>query len=431
MNWRGVVVLVLSSWLGVASAAPVNYSFRGLNVTRVNGETHLRGTSPGGFDAAGVTVGAQTVASFGTVALPFKVVEFAASSPIAATAAAAAVTAVKLNPAGLITSAVASYLLTKGIEYANGQLTKTETLQGTETATYYCYGPGGSTYCHRTLQAGCTGFETQWPAGYGPFIARPDNEAWPGRFCEFMGPSKPYAGYGQALNIMQSCYTPEGGPVVYPNNGACTAQSVGRPLVDSDWDAARVGYWPDAATRELIRNGVPLPTDKTVFNPVSSDVPVGDPYVDPVTGKRYQDIARVTPSPSTPEVADVQMVKQQVDSTGAPVVDSGTGQPVPPEEETDWCKKNPDASGCKPLDEVDDVELQQDTITLSISPVSGFGPDTGTCPADRTLFIKGGSPIVWSWGQYCTFAEGIRPLIVGFAWLSALMIVVGVARRNS
>jgi hypothetical protein len=406
---RNLLALLAALWCGFVSAAPVAYSFRGINVTRVDGVTHLRGTSPGGFDAGGASVGAQTVASFGSVTLPYKVAEFAAASPIAATAAAAAVTAVRLNPAGLVTSAVASYLLTKGLEYANGSFNKLTTVLTVPTGmptTNYCANYNNAYYGYS--------YTTNWTQASATLCRAT---------CAGTGPSNGavYGNYACTL----SC--PAGQTLV---NGQCSADAKIAPT-ESDWDAARVGYWPDAANRDLIRNGVPLPTDKSVFNPVSKDVPIGDPYVDPVTGKRYQDTARVTPSPTTPEVADVQMFKQEVDATGAPVVNSGTGQPVPPVEDTDWCKKNPDASGCKPLDEVPDVELQEDTITLSISPVSGFGPETGTCPADRTLFSKGGSPIVWSWGQYCTFASGIRPLIVGFAWISALMIVVGVARRNS
>lgn len=432
------LALVLMLAVGRVFAASVPLTYKGLGVVKRSDGWHYQGTVPAqtgdytllstaGVPKINANASANWFVGMGALVQNGGVV-FNAAVPIAATAAAAAVTAVRANPAGLITSAVASYLLSKGIEYANGELTKTETLQGTETATYYCYGPGGATYCHRTLQAACSGFETQWPAGYGPFIARPENTSYPGRYCEFMGPSRPFAGYGQAMNIMQSCYTPEGSPVVYPNNGTCTAQSVGRPLVESDWDAARVGYWPDDAIRDLVRNGVPLPTDKPTFTPESKDVPVSDPYVDPTNGKRYRDVARVTPSPSAPDSADVQTVKQEVDQAGNPV--EVGGQPVAPEKETDWCKLHPEAAGCQPLDDVPDVDIPQTTNNFSVNPVSGFGADNAACPAGQHLFTRGGQSVDWSWSQVCTFANGIRPLVIAFAWIAAIAMVLVVGRRN-
>ena len=421
--WSALAFLFVLSSQAIGATVP--YKFNGMNVTREGGVTYLRGTSPSEVASAGVSVSNHVISAAGSanwyVGIGALVqnggVVFNAAVPVAATAASVAVTAVRANPAGLITSAVASYLLGKGIEYVNGQFVKPAPAVGIGT----CGGsglPGNSGFVGGTNEsaASCvsrlrTALQTVYPND-GPFnpVAGPSpNYVWSHNTCTSLG-----CGWNVG-SWTQTGSTP-GTPV---------------PAVDSDWDAARTGYWSDQATLDLVKAGVPLPTDKAVFSPSSKDVPLADPYVDAVSGKRVQEVARITPQPSALDTATVQVLTQEVDANGQPVIDSGTGQPVSPSEPTDMCKLNPEASGCKPLDEVPDIDLPEDTITLSISPVSGFGPDSGTCPADRTLFTKGGSPVVWSWAQYCTFASGIRPLIVGFAWLAALMIVIGVARRNS
>jgi len=422
------VGLLLGSLSAASFAATVAYKFNGMNVTREAGVTHLRGTSPSEFAASGATVSNHIISGSGSAnwyvgtgaLLQSGGVVFNAAVPIAATAAAVAVTAVRANPAGLITSAVASYLLSKGISYVDGQFKQS----------------GGDMPANPFYPSvACKGVPP--PCG-GPNQLAPNSSCYTdggGHYTRSMGGV--LEGY-QAVNTCgdDSIFMPLNGTPTPSqcltgtwNGSSCTGEPV--PATESAWDGARVGYWPDPAIYDLVKAGVPLPTDHAIFTPDHKDVPLSDPYLDPVTGKRYQDVARVTPQPSAPDTATVQTVKQEVDANGQPVLDQGTGQPVPPEAETDLCKLNPDASGCKPLDEVPDVELEENTITLSISPISGFGPDTGTCPSPRSLFSKGGQPVVWEWTQYCDFASGIRPLIIGFAWISALMIVIGVARRNS
>jgi len=400
----------VSTW---ASAGTVPYKFNGMNVTREGGVTYLRGTSPAEVAAAGVTVSGNTVLSGGAVAVTFKQVTFADAVPLAAGAATVMANAVKLNPAGLLTSAVGGYLLTKGLEYAQGEWKKIQSSPPTVTEEWI---PCGTT---------CWASGTADPAS--SCYARGGQSLGAVKTTEQGVPTAYYCNgsYGGFTYRASQTVTCPGG--AQPVNGQCSGGST--TAVDSDWTAARSGTWPDPAILDMVKNGVPLPTDKAVFTPPYKDIDLSDPYIDPVTGKRFKDQARVTPLPSAPDTADVQVTKQEVDANGQPVTSGGA--PVPPVEETDLCKLNPNASGCQPLDDVPDVELPESEITLSISPVSGFGPDSGTCPASSTLFSKGGQPIVWSWQQYCDFASGLRPLIVGFAWLSALMIVIAVARRNT
>lgn len=94
------------------------------------------------------------------------------------------------------------------------------------------------------------------------------------------------------------------------------------------------------------------------------------------------------------------------------------------------CEKNPDAAGCKPLDDVEDQNVENRDISLSIIPLPGFGPGTASCPAPVSLGTKGGQAIQWEWTKFCDFSLGIRPLVLAFAWIAAAMIVVGVARKQ-
>lgn len=430
MSLRGFLYLLVGLLLGLDvtlsyAGTTVPYRFNGLNVTREGGATHLRGTSPSEVMSAGVTVENSAIRASGSAnwyagtgaLLQNGGVTFNAVLPLAATAATVAVSAVRLSPGGLITSAVASYLLTKGIEYAEGQFKTTV--------------PGTSSPAPYNIQS-CGVWD---PKNVNPALVC-DNGGMIS-LCAWSKPTPNSSHIDYCGNGANFYFVPAGDsgllacPAGTTRNGSnCDSPASQRPTTEDDWTAARVGNWPDAAMLDLVRNGVALPTDKAQFTPPYKDVPVSDPYVDPVTGKRFQDKARITPSPSNPDQADVQVVKQEVDSDGQPVINSSTGGAQAPEKQEDPCKLNPDASACKPLDEVPDMVIPTQDNPFSLNPVSGFGADNASCPASIHLFNKGGQSIDWSWTQFCTFSQGIRPFVIGFAWLAAIAMVVAVGRRN-
>lgn len=435
---RPLLYLLIGLLLGAnwvfSYAATVPYKFNGLNVTREGGATYLRGTSPSEVAAAGVSVTNGAIQAAGSAnwyagtgaLLQSGGVTFNAVLPLAATAASVAVTAVRLNPAGLVTSAIASYLLTKGIEYVDGQFRKPSSLVDpsySEIMDPVFWDCGGRFYSEADCIAAM--IRPGWPNvvhGQGTFEPGVDNLA--GRaMC-------PGGWFGVIVGGAPKCVTSPGSCPAGSTASGSQCAVPAAPAQESDWDAARVGMWPDPAILDLVRRGVPLPTDKPVFSPAYKDVPLSDPVVDPGTGKRMQDKARVTPNPSAPDTADVQVMKQEVDAQGNPVVDPATGGPSAPTEETDLCKKHPEASACQRLDSVDDVQIPQQDNPFSLNPISGFGADNASCPPSVHLFNKGGQSIDWSWSQFCTFSQGIRPLVIGFAWLAAIAMVVAVGRRT-
>lgn len=376
-------------------------------------------TVAGGFTTASNFVGSFSAAAFNsnfTTQVAGKAVTMPASMRMAANAGQFAVTAVRASPAALAGSAVAAWLLPYGLEWLNNQWNKRQTFEGglewCGTHSDWCQGGWAS-----SKESACNAYAVWYKAVSGT--------------CS--GGSKPnYRGtVSDNTCVIESEFCPGSGTGW---NYVRTSSLMSRNPVNSsvspseaDWAQPAANPLPDLAASELAAKGVALPLEAPKLDPV--DVPLGEPYVDPKTGKRYQDKARITPDSSAKQ-ADVQVYKQEVDANNQPVINPTTGGAAPPEEQTDPCKLNPDASGCKPLDEVEAPDLEKKENPFSLNPVSGFGADNAACPAPQTLFNKGGQTITWDWGKFCGFAQGIRPLIIGFAWLTALMIVVSVGRRN-
>ena len=183
------------------NAATVPYKFNGMNVTRDGGVTYLRGTSPAEVASAGVTVSNHTISAAGSAnwyvgtgaLLQSGGVVFNAAVPIASTAAAVALTAVRANPAGLITSAIASYLLGKGIEYANGSF-NTTVVQGS-TSPVLMYVTGNPSRSFDDGPALCAYLNTLAPANYYNYIWA-TSASYPSGFCKATT-NTPFDGWGR------------------------------------------------------------------------------------------------------------------------------------------------------------------------------------------------------------------------------------------
>lgn len=99
---------------------------------------------------------------------------------------------------------------------------------------------------------------------------------------------------------------------------------------------------------------------------------------------------------------------------------------TPPENQEAMCEKYPHISACQPLTPVESQELPTDEIDISsLTPELSAA---GSCPGDRELTVLG-RPVVWSWQALCTFASGIRPFVLAFAWVGAALLV-GVGIRK-
>lgn len=86
------------------------------------------------------------------------------------------------------------------------------------------------------------------------------------------------------------------------------------------------------------------------------------------------------------------------------------------------CDKYPGSAACATLNEAEDVPLPTSTINASVAPDSGWGADNGTCPAlVQTQSIGAVDP----YGMFCTYASGIRFIVIGFAGIIATLIFIG------
>lgn len=90
----------------------------------------------------------------------------------------------------------------------------------------------------------------------------------------------------------------------------------------------------------------------------------------------------------------------------------------------------PDIAACQKMGELDKVPVANKTVPLAINREEGFGPSEGTCPAPRQFTIMG-KTMAFRWDLLCDFAQGVRPVIIGMAYLAAVLAFLGLSRKGS
>ncbi|MDO9094592.1 MAG: virulence factor TspB C-terminal domain-related protein [Rubrivivax sp.] len=108
---------------------------------------------------------------------------------------------------------------------------------------------------------------------------------------------------------------------------------------------------------------------------------------------------------------------------GTPETIVETPEPGGPEDK-DPCVTNPDRLGCIKLGDVPDVEMPKSTVSIDVTPASGWGNSNAACPTMGTLTIAGiAVPIDNT--VFCDFFSMIRPFVIAFSYLAAAGIVIG------
>jgi hypothetical protein len=210
---------------------------------------------------------------------------------------------------------------------------------------------------------------------------------------------------------------------------------------------------PSTVPREL-PNKTPLPVERPVINPTPGDnpspsplfVPTGDPVPNPNYNPEaapgpsnqpwLQPGVRVTPRPTTdsPWQVDVQPVDRP-QAGPDPLPDAEQNPDTDPndkpkeEDSKSLCEKHPDILACQKLGDITPENLAKNTVTLQINREEGFGPANGACPAPNQFVVMGKS-MAFQWDLLCDFANQIRPLLVGFAYLSAALAFFGLSRKD-
>lgn len=248
-----------------------------------------------------------------------------------------------------------------------------------------------------------------------------------------------------------------GGTVYDPAVNACRTPGAGgyRDAVPADWlPVETASPIPDNVLNDA-RPTVAIPVDLPIYNPGESPkvIPTGAPQ--PKTGGGWEQPGRIiSPAPTTgnPWRFDDQWRLVPVpNETGAQapytpasgaapgtaptpvvVVNPGGDTGGEEEEQKSQCELTPEASGCSPLGSGTGTDTPITTLPtpLTITPASGFGPSTVACPAPRQISVAG-MTLSMPFTLLCQFADGLRPVLIGLAWIAAVMGFMGLSRKET
>lgn len=192
-----------------------------------------------------------------------------------------------------------------------------------------------------------------------------------------------------------------------------------RPATDQDWNnlpSPLPALAPELPYAPYLPEGIPV--EAPTFDTMT--VPLGNPY-ERLDGSTAQPMAKIQ---------DAGQGDLRVDTYDQPLTDP-LGNPLAPgaapepttQQPPDPCTTNPDRAGCVPLGDSPPMETIPEVDLVDAVSVQSLG--SGICPADISLPLG----MSWSFTPICTFADNIRPLVIGFAWLSFGLIVAGGVRQ--
>lgn len=389
--------------LGSAYAAPLTLA--PLQGVAVSGTGYVT-AGAAAFNGAAFNSGFTTQVAGKAVTVP-------ATMRLAANAASFAATAVKTNPYIFVGTAVAGWLLPYAIEKcANGT---------------WCVKQAGSA-SYNTVGNWCRIGDWQLQCMQGwTFQGDPWSQITSQYPSAVFHSQDVRTQYG-APEVRINYHRTPGGIFDYRHYRALSISQTERSVTTAEWDAVAAGPLSDAAASEISASA-PLPLTVDPVAPLV--VTLSDPYTDPVTGKRFKDVAYITPG-TDPRFADLQVVKQEIDANGDPALDPETSTPKNPEQSDDECASHPNRVGCMDWGDTPDTgdpgELEK---TISITPVSGFGAETAACPADMVYVTQnGGQTITQSFQPVCDAADMFRPVILAMAWFGAVLLAMGIHKRS-
>lgn len=212
-----------------------------------------------------------------------------------------------------------------------------------------------------------------------------------------------------------------------------------------DWRAKISGVYHYYARGEIVYSGyacvegaptVPSTTDLTALVQscasgevgVTSSTGVLNCYKDGSISGASAPIAITTSTGTTVTTDPVTGASSVSEITTISQTTGGTSAAIPgvPADLQDFCQREPSSELCKPEGQdfgtVEDSDLGNKTVNVAINPVSVGG--AGSCPAPSPMVLHG-QTYFFEWTTYCNFANGIKPILLAFAWLSAAGLLVG------
>ncbi len=214
---------------------------------------------------------------------------------------------------------------------------------------------------------------------------------------------------------------------------------------------------PDSAPNII---PMPWPVEMPKLNPIPSPdghpqplrIPTGDPYklpnTDPAEYRRPAIDIVPSPTPQSPWRVDVQPKEIPVpdlqprplpppvpvippvpvptpDPNAPPQPDVDPNAPPEAGEKTepDLCEKNPEILACqKPELDTPDQDIPRKNFAVTFAAETLFG--TGSCPANRTMTLRGQTLTVWDFSKTCDYLTlYLKPVIILLATFAAFMII--------
>lgn len=263
----------------------------------------------------------------------------------------------------------------------------------------------------------------------------------------------------QSADLTNCTYTGKTAQSGEPEVTAAAPPNPNIPQTPRDCAAKGMGYIASSSgTLTCVSQGDSPPENKPVIKE-KQEKATGTPGADGQPDATAADYGKTTTESSTDTgtgktQSTTTEQKKPVDSNGTATCPDGftlKGEwcekvTVTTQETAGFCKENPTAAACKGTDnskdecvenpkrlgcaeygdapEGDEMETR-DNNAGQLTPVVLAGSET--CPADVPL-PKG---MTFSWASVCTGASAVKPWVLIGAWLSAILIVMGLGGRSN
>lgn len=212
------------------------------------------------------------------------------------------------------------------------------------------------------------------------------------------------------LGSPQPMRVPMGEPVRYPNPQYDPATNP----IPYIWKTPVVDILPAPTPYDPWRTDIqPKDVVKTDATPVPE---TSTPPVEPSPGTE-------TPSQAAPGLCDQYPSIIACKTAFPKLCEENPGILACKTELPKFCETNPEHISCKELDTPEDQNLDPINKNVSITPDGGWGGG-GSCPQTKTITVQGRTiPIPLD--LICQYMQGLRPIIISMAWLSAGFILLG------